>query len=72
MKKVLLKRKDAFLRTLAENMMIYSLGRALEYYDDCVVRDMLKAVEKQDGRFSALVVALVRSYPFRHRRNPEF
>ena len=53
-------------------MRIYALGRALEFYDDCVVRDMLKAVEKQDGRFSALVVALVRSYPFRHRRNPEF
>ena len=72
MKKILLKRKDAFLKTLAEKMLIYALGRGLEYTDDCVVRDMLKAAKKNEDRFSALVVALVRSYPFRHRRNPRF
>ena len=72
MKEVLLKRKDIFLKHFAENMMIYALGRGLEFYDECVIRDMLKAAHKSDSRFSALVVALVRSYPFRYRRNPEF
>ena len=69
---VLLARREEFLRTFSERMMIYALGRGLEYTDECVVDDMLEAAQAKEGRFSALVVALVRSFPFRYRRNPDF
>jgi hypothetical protein len=59
------RRKD-FLRCLTEHMLTYALGRKLEYYDDAAVQEIVANVEKHDYRFSALVVGIVRSYPFRY------
>jgi mono/diheme cytochrome c family protein len=72
LKQILLERKDAFARTLAENLLIYAMGRGLELEDECVLRDALKAAAANEYRFSSIVLAIVRSHPFRHRRNPDF
>jgi hypothetical protein len=37
-----------------------------------VVRDALKASAAGEYRFSTVVLAVVRSHPFRHRKNPDF
>jgi hypothetical protein len=62
------KKRDDFVRCLAEKMLTYALGRGLEYYDRCAVERICKDVAKQDYRFSALVLAVVRSVPFEMRR----
>ena len=62
------KRKEQFLRCLAEKMLTYALGRGLEYYDRCALETIVAQIEKQDCRFSALIEAVVNSVPFQRRR----
>jgi hypothetical protein len=57
-------RRDDFVRCFSEKMLVYSLGRGLEYYDVCTVNKIVSAVQEDDFRFSALVMAIVRSRPF--------
>jgi hypothetical protein len=72
LKKILLGRRDEFVRTMTSNMLIYALGRGLQLEDECVVRDAQKAATNGDYRFSTLVLTIVKSHPFRHRKNPDF
>ncbi len=72
LKQVLLERKEQFLRTLARNMLIYALGRGLQSSDNLVIRDMLEATEADRDRCWAMVLTIIKSYPFRYRRNPEY
>jgi len=72
LKQILLSRKDEFTRTLTTNLLIYALGRGLQREDDCVVRAAQEAASKNEYRFSTLVVTVVRSFPFRNSRNPDF
>ena len=59
---------DVFVRTLTEKMMIYALGRGLEYYDAPAMRAVVRAAARQDHRVTALIREIVRSAPFRMRR----
>jgi hypothetical protein len=65
---VLKSRKDEFARCLAEKMLTYSLGRGLERSDKPTVDAITKSVATDDYRFSALVLAVVQSEPFRNKR----
>jgi hypothetical protein len=69
LKKVLLGRKDEFVRNLTEKMLAYGLGRGLEYYDQPTVKEIRDALAKNDCKSSTLVLEIVKSYPFRYRRN---
>jgi len=69
LKNVLMERQDMFLRNLAEKMLTYALGRELEYYDECAVRQTVANLKQNDHRFSELIIGVVESYPFQHRIN---
>ncbi len=60
-----------FRRCLAEKMLTYALGRGLESYDRCAVDDICTEIERNGNRFSALVLAVVRSEPFQKRKGRE-
>jgi hypothetical protein len=64
---VLAARKDEFVRCLAEKMLTFALGRGLISYDRCAVDQIVEGVREKDYRFSALVVEIVESEPFRKR-----
>jgi hypothetical protein len=53
-----------FVRVGVEKLMTYALGRGLDYQDMPLVRSIARASAQQDNRFSALVLAIVRSAPF--------
>jgi hypothetical protein len=72
MKKILIDRKQSFIRGMSEAMLIYALGRGLQHSDECVIRDALKALEGNGFRMSTLVTTIVRSYPFTYRRNADY
>jgi len=72
LKKILLGRRDDFVRTMGENMLIYAMGRGLQLEDECVIRDLQKAASAGEYRFSTIVLTIVKSHPFRHRKNPDF
>ncbi|HZJ14728.1 MAG TPA: DUF1585 domain-containing protein, partial [Chthoniobacteraceae bacterium] len=68
LKKLLREEKDQFTRCLTEKMLIYGLGRGLEYYDDRAVEKIQADLAKGGYKFSALVTAISTSDPFRLRR----
>lgn len=63
----LLDKKDLFVSTFTEKLLVYALGRSLEYYDMPAVRAILRQSATQDQRFSAIVLALVQSPLFLQR-----
>ena len=62
------KMRDQFVRCLTEKMLIYALGRGLEYFDQCTVDKIIEEIEKDDYRFSALILAIAQSEPFLKRQ----
>ncbi len=50
---------------MTQKLMMYAVGRELEYYDMPQVRAVVRAAAAEDYRFSALVAGIVRSDAFR-------
>ncbi len=71
LKSILKAKKNEFAMALSAKLLTYALGRGLEARDKCVVQDIAKSLTKNDYRFSALVVAVAQSDPFRKRRSNE-
>ena len=67
--KQVIKGNKNFARSLTENMMIYALGRGLEYYDRCAADVVIAQAAKDGNKFSALVIGIVTSDPFLKRKN---
>src|SRR5438552_18815990 len=65
---LLLKRRIEFVNTVVEKLLTYSLGRGLEYYDAPAVRQIMRAAEPADYRWSAIIGEIVKSPPFQMRR----
>ncbi len=64
----LLARPELFVTALTENLMTFALGRGVEYYDAPAVRKIVKDSEKDDYRFSSIILGIVKSVPFQMRR----
>ena len=64
----MLLRGDDFVRTVTEKMLTYALGRGVDYYDAPVVRQLVRDLDRDEYRWSALVLGIVRSRPFQMRR----
>ncbi len=60
-----------FVRTVAEKLLTYALGRGLTYHDAPTVRQLVRALDTSDYRWSSLVLGIVESAPFRMRRLPD-
>jgi mono/diheme cytochrome c family protein len=65
---ILVDKKDAFTRALAEKMLTYATGRGVERSDKCYVDDIAGTVSKNGYKFSSLVTAVVLSPTFRTKR----
>jgi hypothetical protein len=57
--------RDLFVRALTEKLMMYAVGRKLEYYDMPQVRAAVRGAAAQDYRLSAIVSGIVTSDAFR-------
>ncbi len=64
----LLLRTELFASTLTENLLTFALGRGVESYDAPAVRKIVAAAERNDYRFSSIILGVVNSAPFRMRR----
>ena len=60
-----------FVRTVAEKLLTYALGRGLTHHDAPTVRQLVRAMDASGYRWSSLVQGIVESAPFRMRRLPE-
>jgi hypothetical protein len=69
LKKILIQdRRRDFYRCLTEKLLIYAVGRGLEYYDVATVDIIAERLEQEEGRFDALLMGVVESVPFQKRR----
>jgi len=61
-------RKQDFYRCLTEKLLIYAVGRGMEYYDVPTVDKIVADLERQNGAFSALLMGVTQSAPFQQQR----
>ena len=59
-----------FAQTLTEKLMIFALGRVVEYRDMPRIRSIVRDAAAQNFRFSALISGIVRSEQFQMSRVP--
>ena len=48
--------------------MTFALGRGVEYFDAPAVRKIVNNADKNDYRFSSIILGIVNSAPFQMRR----
>jgi len=68
LKQVLRNRSGLYTRNFTEKMLTYALGRGLEPYDRREVDAIEHQVSENGYKFSAVVMGIVNSTPFRMRR----
>jgi len=68
LRQALVREPELFVSTLVEKLMVYALGRGLVAADMPVVRRIVRDAAEHDYRFSALILGIVESTPFRMRR----
>jgi hypothetical protein len=69
LKTALLKHPDEFIDTVAERLLMYALGRNLQYYDQPAVRAIAADAAKQNDTLASLVLGVVKSVPFQMRES---
>ena len=69
LEQALMQRPALPARTLTEKLLTYALGRGLNYQDAPAVRRILMEAAPREFRFSDIVLGIVRSYPFTHRKS---
>jgi hypothetical protein len=70
LREALLRRDDQFVQALTQKLMMYALGRELEYHDMPQVRAVVRAAARDDYRMSAIVAGIVSSEAFRMQAPP--
>jgi len=64
LRNILMAKPDIFASVLTEKLMIYALGRGVQYYDMPAVRAIVRDAARNDYRFSSIVLGIVKSTPF--------
>ena len=67
LKKVLLADRQQFVKTVASKLLMYSLGRNLQYYDEPTVRAIVRHSAAANYTLASLVTGVVMSTPFQFR-----
>jgi hypothetical protein len=71
LRNALLHYSPAFVRMITEKMMTFALGRGVEFYDMPVVRSIVRDADKQNDKFSSIVMGIIKSAPFQMRTKVE-
>jgi hypothetical protein len=64
LREALLEDPTQFVQTLTEKLLIFALGRGVEYYDMPAVRKIVREAAREDYRFSAILAGIAASEPF--------
>ena len=64
LRNALVKYSPQFVRLMTEKLMIYGLGRGTEYYDMPLMRSIVHEAERNNYKFSWLVMGVVKSEAF--------
>ncbi|HET9359661.1 MAG TPA: DUF1592 domain-containing protein [Vicinamibacterales bacterium] len=67
LKQELLRQPEQFVGTVAERLLMYAIGRNLQYYDAPTVRAVMRDGEPANHTLASLVLGIVKSRPFQMR-----
>jgi mono/diheme cytochrome c family protein len=67
LKKELLRQPDQFVGTVTERLLMYAIGRNLQYYDAPTVRAVMHEAKASNNTLTSLVLGIVKSRPFQMR-----
>ena len=70
LRKVLLADRRQFVNTVASKLLMYALGRNLQYYDESTVRGIVQQTAAGNYTMASLVMGVVKSPPFQMRSKP--
>ncbi len=65
------KRRGDFYRCLSEKLLVYAIGRGVEYYDSTTINQLVARLEKNDGKLRELIYGIIESAPFQKRRGDD-
>jgi hypothetical protein len=68
LRRELVRQPEQFAGTVAEKLLMYALGRNVQYYDAPALRAIVRGAAASDYAFSSLVLGIVRSRPFQMRQ----
>jgi len=66
-KSLLLKDPDRFVGAIAQKLLMYGIGRNVQYFDAPAVRKIVRDSAANDYKFSSLVLGVTKSTPFQMR-----
>jgi len=67
LKATLLSQPEEFVSTVAEKLLMYAVGRNVQYYDQPTVRAIVRESARNNYSFTSLVLGVVASTPFQMR-----
>ena len=60
-------RREDFVSTVTEKLLVYALGRGVEYYDQPAIRKIVRDAAPGDYRWSSIILGITKSVPFQMR-----
>ena len=69
-RQLILKSPDMFVEAMTSKLLMYALGRNVQYYDDPVIRAIARDAAKGNTNFASLVLGVASSVPFQNRMVP--
>jgi len=67
LRNAIVSRPEMFAGTLSEKLLIYALGRGLDYRDMPAVRGIVREAAQNNYKMSSLILGVIRSTPFQMR-----
>ena len=67
LREALLHYSPQFVRMITEKLLTYGMGRGVEYYDMPVIRSIVRDADKNNDKFSSLLMGVIKSAPFQMR-----
>ena len=65
----LLQQKDQFVQAVTAKLLMYGLGREIDYHDAPAIRAIVRTAAADDYRWSSTILAIIKSTPFQFRRS---
>jgi hypothetical protein len=67
LRKLLVEQSTEYVATITEKLLMYAVGRNLQYYDVPAVREIVRGAARENHTLPALVLGIVKSAPFQMR-----
>ncbi len=69
-RQLILKSPDLFVEAMTNKLLMYALGRNVQYYDDPAIRTIARNAARSNYTFTSLVSGVATSLPFQNRMVP--